>query len=105
MQVEEELAALEAQANANMAALLEEEESGTLDRILVSRAGLFHVVAGKWLGILLLGCLQITVMFVWAEAVFRIQLGNHLPGFLIMTFCTAGTGPMPISLGSTAAWP
>jgi len=76
-------------ATGNAAALLEEEESGTLDRILVSRAGLFHVVAGKWLGILLLGCLQITVMFLWAEAVFRIQLGSHLPGFFIMTFCTA----------------
>lgn len=76
-------------ATGNAAALLEEEESGTLDRILVSRAGLFHVVAGKWLGILLLGCLQITVMFLWAEAVFRIQLGRHLPGFFLMTFCTA----------------
>lgn len=76
-------------ATGNAAALLEEEESGTLDRILVSRAGLFHVVAGKWLGILLLGCLQITVMFLWADAVFRIQLRSHLPGFIIMTFCTA----------------
>lgn len=76
-------------ATGNAAALLEEEESGTLDRILVSRAGLFHVVAGKWLGILLLGCLQITVMFLWADAVFRIQLRSHLPGFMIMTFCTA----------------
>ena len=58
----------------NAAALLEEAESGTLDRILVSKAGLFHIVTGKWLGILLLGCLQITVMFVWAEMIFRIQL-------------------------------
>ncbi|RLS70722.1 MAG: ABC transporter permease [Planctomycetota bacterium] len=73
----------------NAAALLEEAESGTLDRILVSQAGLFHIVTGKWLGILLLGCLQITVMFVWAEIVFRIQLGEHIVGFCIMTFSTA----------------
>lgn len=73
----------------NAAALLEESESGTLDRILVSQAGLFHIVTGKWLGILLLGCLQITVMFVWAEIVFRIQLGEHIVGFCIMTFSTA----------------
>jgi ABC-2 type transport system permease protein len=73
----------------NAAALLEEAESGTLDRILVSQAGLFHIVTGKWLGILLLGCLQITVMFVWAEIVFKIQLAEHVVGFCIMTFSTA----------------
>jgi len=73
----------------NAAALLEEAESGTLDRILVSQAGLFHIVTGKWLGILLLGCLQITVMFFWAELFFKIQLGKHIVGFCIMTFSTA----------------
>lgn len=73
----------------NAAALLEEAESGTLDRILVSQAGLFHIVIGKWLGILVLGCLQITVMFVWAEIIFNIQLAKHVVGFCIMTFSTA----------------
>ena len=73
----------------NAAALLEEAESGTLDRILVSQAQLIHIVGGKWLGILLLGCLQITVMFVWAEVVFGIQLVEHLAGFGIMTVSTA----------------
>ncbi len=73
----------------NAAALLEEAESGTLDRILVSQARLFHIVGGKWLGILVLGCLQITVMFVWAELVFKIQLAEHVIGFSIMTFSTA----------------
>lgn len=76
-------------ATGNAAALLEEAESGTLDRILVSKAGLFHIVSGKWLGILILGCLQITVMFLWAEAVFKIQLFEHLAGFAVMTFSTA----------------
>jgi ABC-2 type transport system permease protein len=73
----------------NAAALLEEAESGTLDRMLVSQAGLFHIIGGKWLGTLLLGCVQITVMFVWAELIFRIQLGKHLLGFCVMTFSTA----------------
>jgi len=76
-------------ATGNAAALLEEAESGTLDRILVSKASLFQIVGGKWVGILLLGCLQISVMFFWAEIVFRIQLLNHLPGFCVMTFSTA----------------
>lgn len=76
-------------ATGNAAALLEEAESGTLDRILVSKASLFQIVGGKWVGILLLGCLQISVMFFWAEIVFRIQLLKHLPGFCVMTFSTA----------------
>ncbi len=73
----------------NAAALLEESESGTLDRILISKAGLFQIIAGKWLGIFLLGCIQICVMFLWAELIFKIQLWNHLPGFAVMTLCTA----------------
>lgn len=73
----------------NAAALLEEEESGTLDRILVSQAGLVRVMLGKWLGIVLLGILQITVMFGWAEAVFQIGLREHFAGFLVMTISTS----------------
>ncbi len=76
-------------ATGNAAALLEEEESGTLDRILVSKAGLFHIIGGKWLGIFLLGGVQISVMFLWAEMIFRIQLWKHLDGFAVMTVCTA----------------
>jgi ABC-2 type transport system permease protein len=76
-------------ATGSAAALLEEEESGTLDRILVSKAGLFHIISGKWLGIFLLGCVQISAMFLWAEMIFRIQLWKHLDGFAVMTVCTA----------------
>ncbi len=71
------------------ATMLEEAESGTLDRILVSEAGLFQIVAGKWLGIYLMGCMQLTVMFVFAEFVFQIHLWRHLAGFLIMAGSTS----------------
>ncbi|TWW09057.1 ABC transporter permease [Planctomyces bekefii] len=71
------------------ATMLEEAESGTLDRILVSEAGLLQIVAGKWLGIFLMGCLQLSVMFVFAEAVFRIHLWQHLDGFLVMAGSTS----------------
>ena len=49
-------------ATGHAASLLEEAESGTLDRILVSQAGLFQIICGKWLGIFIMGCLQITIM-------------------------------------------
>ncbi len=76
-------------ATGNAATLLEEQEAGTLDRILASRAGLVHIVVGKWLGIFALGILQISVMFLWAELVFGIQLYDHIPGFCLMTATTA----------------
>ena len=76
-------------ATGNAAALLEESESGTLDRILISKASLLQIVGGKWLGIFLLGCIQISVMFLWAELIFDIHLWNHLAGFALMTACTA----------------
>ena len=76
-------------ATGHAASLLDEAESGTLDRILVSQAGLFQILCGKWLGIFIMGCLQITIMFLWAEAVFHIHLGKHFAGFCIMTTSTA----------------
>lgn len=88
-------------ATGHAATLLEEVESGTLDRILVSQAGLFHILMGKWLAILTLGCLQVTVMFLWAEAVFRIQLAQHWVGFCVMTVSTsAATASFAMFLAS-----
>lgn len=69
--------------------MLEEAESGTLDRILASHAGLLQILGGKWLGIFFMGCLQLTVMFVFADVVFGIELRRHLSGFAVMAVCTS----------------
>ncbi len=69
--------------------LLEENEAGTLDRLLSSRLSITQLLAGKWVYITLLGCVQLTVMFVWAQLVFGVDLLGHIPGFLVMTFATA----------------
>jgi ABC-2 type transport system permease protein len=70
-------------------ALLEEQESGTLGRLIGSRAGLGGVLAGKWLYLTLVGALQLCVMFTWGALVFGLPLRPHLLGFLIMTIFTA----------------
>lgn len=69
--------------------LLDEVETGTLERLLTSHAGMGTVLMGKWLFIVLMGVFQITVMFVWGMFVFKLDLMSHLPGFFIMTFFTA----------------
>jgi ABC-2 type transport system permease protein len=70
--------------------LLEEVETGTLDRLLTSPLGMGRLLAGKWLFITLLGVLQLTVMFLWGRIAFGLDLFSHLPGFIAMTLATAG---------------
>lgn len=76
-------------ASAAGGALIEETESGTLERVLGSRVGMTGLLAAKWLYITSLGMLQITVMFTWGMLVFKLPLLSHLPGFAIMTVATS----------------
>jgi ABC-2 type transport system permease protein len=71
--------------------LLDEVDSGTLDRVLSSRVGMTGLLTGKWLHSTLVGILQIVVMFVYGWLVFRLDLPGHLPGFTVMTLATAAT--------------
>lgn len=76
-------------ANAAGASLLEERETGTLGRLLTSRLTLSELLLGKWLFVTGLGCLQLALMFGWAQLVFRVDVLGHLPGFAMMTFATS----------------
>jgi ABC-2 type transport system permease protein len=70
-------------------AMLDEVESGTLGRLIGSRAGMSGVLAGKWLFLTMMGIAQLTVMFTWGALVFKLPLASHLPGFAVMTVFTA----------------
>ena len=70
-------------------ALLEEIESGTLDRILTTRLTLTRLLLGKLAYLWTLGVLQIIVMFTWGAVLFHLEMLQHLPGFIIMTASTA----------------
>ncbi len=71
-------------------ALLEERENQTLDRLLTTGLSMDQLLLGKWLYLTLLGLVQTTLMFVWGQVIFGIDLLGHLDGFLIMTLVTAG---------------
>ncbi len=71
------------------ASLLEEQEAGTLGRLLSSRLSLTQLLLGKWLFIAGLGCLQLLTMFAWGQLVFHVDLLGHLPGFIAMTLATS----------------
>ncbi|MDQ6802343.1 MAG: ABC transporter permease [Acidobacteriota bacterium] len=72
-------------------ALLDEVESGTLDRILSTRVSMLKLLTGKLVYLWTLGVIQLVVMFVWGALVFGLPLMSHLLGFAIMTAATALT--------------
>ena len=69
--------------------LLDEVDSGTLDRVLSTRVGMTGLLLGKWIFIAGIGILQLTVMFLWGRLAFGLDLFSHLPGFFVMTAVTA----------------
>jgi ABC-2 type transport system permease protein len=69
--------------------MLEEVESGTLDRLLSSNLTMPQLLLGKWLWLTAAGFLQVTVMFIWGWLVFQVELPSHLAGFAVMTLAAA----------------
>jgi ABC-2 type transport system permease protein len=70
-------------------ALIEEAESGTLDRILSTRVSMTKLLLGKLLYLSSVGIAQLTLMFVWGAVFFGLELWSHIPGFVVMAVATA----------------
>jgi len=70
-------------------ALIEEAESGTLDRILSTRISMTRLLIGKLVYLTAVGVVQLVLMFVWGEIFFGLELLPHLAGFAVMTVATA----------------
>ncbi len=70
-------------------ALLDEAESGTLDRVLSSRVTMTTLLAGKLAYSTMLAFAQLVLMFLWAWAVFKIDFFPHIAGFIVMGLSTA----------------
>ncbi len=94
-------------ASGSAGALLDEAESGALDRVLSSRVNMNGLMAGKLVFNVLLAFTQLTVMFLWAWAVFKIDLFSHIPGFVVMglvtSFAVAAFGMLLASICRTRA--
>src|SRR5512147_1153400 len=77
-------------------ALIEETESGTLERVLSTGIGMTRLLGSKWLYVTLMGLAQLAVMFAWARLVFGLEILAHLPGLVVMSaltsMCTAAFG-------------
>lgn len=76
-------------ASAAGGSLLDEAESGTLDRVLSSHVTMGTLLLGKLFYCCLLAFLQLLVMFIWAWLVFKLDFLPHLAGFVVMGLSTA----------------
>jgi ABC-2 type transport system permease protein len=70
-------------------ALIEEVESGTLDRVLSTRVSMTQLLLGKMLYLASVAVAQLTVMFLWGQIFFGLEFHRHLPGFFVMAAATA----------------
>ena len=76
-------------ASGSAGALLDEAESGTLERVLSTRVTMTKLLAGKLVFNTLLAFVQLVAMFLWGWAVFQLDFFSHVPGFVVMGLCTA----------------
>ncbi|HTS75251.1 MAG TPA: ABC transporter permease [Bryobacteraceae bacterium] len=87
--------------------LLDEAESGTLDRVLSSRVTMTRLLLGKLTYNTLLAFSQLVLMFVWGWAAFKLDFWPHIPGFVVMGVTTsiavAAFGILLASVSSTRA--
>ncbi len=77
-------------ATGNSGSLLDEQDNQTLERLMCSQLSMSELLLGKWCWLTLVGAMQVCVMFVWAQIVFKVDVLAHIPGFALMTFVTAG---------------
>jgi ABC-2 type transport system permease protein len=87
--------------------LLAERETGTIRRLLTAHAPRGTIIAGKTLAFMLLGCLQVVVMFTVANLLLKAPLG-HSPLALVVltvvvTFVAAAMGMMVAALAKSAS--
>lgn len=78
-------------STAGAMSLMEERESGILDRVLAGPGGVDVLVTGKFLYLLAQGVVQVGLIFVVAWLAFGVALPDHLGAWLVVTVCAATT--------------
>jgi ABC-2 type transport system permease protein len=71
------------------ARILEEKESGTLKRLLYSPIDPSSVILGKMASSMLISLFQLSIMFLFAAFVFKLDLTQNVPALITMLVTTA----------------
>lgn len=73
------------------ATLIEERNTGIVDRLAVGKAGTDVVVTGKFLFVTLQGMVQVTLIYLVAALVYGLNVASHLPLLLLTTVAASMT--------------
>ena len=71
--------------------LMEERESGIVDRVLAGPGGIEVLVCGKFLYLLTQGVVQVGIIFLIAWLAYGVALPEHLGEWLVVTACASTT--------------
>lgn len=82
--------------------LVEERESGILDRILAGPTGIGSLVAGKFLFLVVQGTAQVSIILMVAWIWYQVPVGDHLAGVGLVTVAAA-TAAAGLALALTSA--
>lgn len=85
--------------------MVEERENKTLSRIMGTRATRVKLIAGKCLGLLLIGSVQAFILIVFTGLVYGVDWGGHTFGVALVTICAvfacSGLGMFVASVAKT----
>ncbi len=70
-------------------ALFEEKQAGIFHRLLASPVRRSHILWSKYLFNMLLGLVQLTVLFLAGQVMFGIEVIPHLPSLLVVALCAS----------------
>ena len=81
------------------ASVIEERQSGIVDRLLMGPGGHYVILAGKWLFLTLQGLLQVSLIFLVAWLGYGVDLfGNFGPWLLTTMMAAAAAGGLALAL-------
>ena len=70
-------------------ALFEEKQAGIFHRLLASPVSRSHILWSKYLFNMLMGLVQLTVLFIAGQIMFGIEVIPHLPSLLVVALCAS----------------
>jgi len=81
--------------------VLQERREGILERLSVSPASFTQILSGKWLSRVILGMIQIAVLFAAGWLIFKVDLGTSLAGLFVIALVFSGSiAGLSLFLGS-----
>lgn len=81
--------------------ILEERSKGLLERLYLSPATFRSIITGKWTARIILGLLQLLLLFTAGRLIFKVYLGHSLIGLILVSLLfSAAIGALSMLFGS-----